>query len=114
MAKRNREEVQDIALYHMEKLNRRNPSEEAKTLKDELKEASLTPEERRKRMPPGEWYRDLKDAIAFDKKCMVPNRLYQWVSTKFKEDVEKMRLDGSTFVEVCKFIRSKESDFLNI
>lgn len=114
MGRRNGHEAQDIALHHMEKLNRRNENNNnEKTLKEQLDYANLSPEERRKRLPSGEWYRNLKD-VALGPKNTVGNRLYTWVTSKFKKEIEEMRTSGESYENVVRFIKSKNLDLLNI
>ena len=112
---RDKESMQDIALHHMDKINRRNQSDnKPKSLAEQLKEADLSPEERRKRMPSVEWYRDLRDMIFMGKgTAPVGNKLYEYVSAKYKKEIEDFRLTGAPYKDVLNFIRSKSDEYIN-
>lgn len=109
---RDREAAQDIALYHMEKLTRRNKDEAKKerSLKEQIDES---PTERRKNLPKVEWYKDVRDIVMLDKKCRVSNNLWNWVTVKYKEDIEKLRTSGAPYQEALTFAKDKETEFIN-
>ena len=111
---RDKEAMQDIALYHMEKLNRRNQGEnKVKTLAEQLEESKQSPTDRRKNMAPVEWYKDVRDIVLMNKKCRVGAGLWNWASVKYKADIEKMRMNGDTYESVLSFVKEKESDYIN-
>lgn len=111
---RDREAAQDIALYHMEKLNRNNKDViREKSLAEQLDELKQPSSERRKKLPSHEWYKDIRDIITQEKKCRVSANLWNWVTAKYKDEIEKMRTSGSDYNEVLAFARTKEEEFIN-
>lgn len=113
---RDKESMQDIALHHMDKINRRNQTDnKPKTLAEQLKEMELSPEERRKRMPSAEWYRDLRDQVYMGKgTAVVGKRLFEYVSAKYKKEIEAFRESGAPYKEVINFMKSKADEFINM
>ena len=113
---RDKESMQDIALHHMDKLNRRNQTEnKPKTLAEQLKESQLSPEERRKRMPAVEWHRDLAELVFMGKgTAPVSKRLFEYVRAKYKKEIEDFRLSGAPLKDVMSFIRSKSDEYINM
>jgi hypothetical protein len=111
---RDREAAQDIALYHMEKLNRNNRNETPrKTVKEQLAEAELPSSERRKRMPAVEWYKDARDIVSMSKNCRVSNGLWNWAIVKYKADIEKMRLNGDSYDMIFSYVKTLEMEYIN-
>lgn len=113
---RDKESMQDIALYHMDKMNRNNQSDnKPKSLAEQLKEAALPPEERRKRMPSTDWHRDLRDQVYMGKGSVtVGTRLFQYVMSKYKTEIEAYRESGVSYKEVINFIKSKSDEYINM
>ena len=114
MARRDKESMQDIALYNMDKTNRQNPGEtKVKTLAEQLKEDKMPPAERRKNLPSTEWYKDIKDIISMTKNCRISFNFWTWVSVKYKADIEVMRLNGDSYDTVIAFAKTKEMEYIN-
>lgn len=112
---RDKESMQDIALYHMDRVNRNNPSDnKPMTLAEQLKEAALSPEERRKRMPSGDWHRELRDEVYMRKGVSVGERLFQYVLANYKKEIEDIRLSGAHFKEAITFVKSKSDEYINL
>ena len=114
MARRDKEAMQDIALHHMDKINRQNQGEtQVKSLADQLKEAAKSPSDRRKNMPSTEWYKDIRDIISMTKNCRISFNFWNWVSVKYKADIEVMRLNGDAYDTVIAFAKTKEMEYIN-
>lgn len=112
MAK-SREDIQDIALYHMEKQNRRNREETKKvTLKEELEHLSLSPEDKRKRMSQRDWNIEVRE-YCLDSKNGCGANLLSWVQVKYKADFEKFKENGTAFNEILTFVKSKKEEHIN-
>jgi hypothetical protein len=116
MARRDKEAMQDIAMHHMEKIARNNPNEDKpKSLAEQLKEAALSPEERRKRMPAVDWHRELRDLVYMGKgPVSVGPRLFQYVTAKYKKEIEDIRVSGAHFKEAIAFCKSKADEYINM
>jgi hypothetical protein len=113
MARRNGNEVQDRLLVQMERISRRNPTDSTtKSLEEQLREADASPEEKQKRKTPRDWHRDLIDIVNKDRE--IGTKLFQWVSVKYKADIEKFRTEGAPYKEVLSFIRSKTMEYINL
>ena len=111
---RDKESMQDNALWAMEKINRQNPDTHKElSLAEQLKDLAKSPDQKRRELSKYDWTRDLQDYIAKDKRG-PGNRLYQYVTNKYKEDIEKFRASGAHYSEVCKFISSKGEEFMNM
>jgi hypothetical protein len=114
---KSREEMQDIALYHMEKANRRTRNE-AKT-EESLEEAvnrldkwdSMTPGERLKSLSWGDWLDGLQQALIKDRTWSQKN--YTFVTAKYQDELMKMHSEGTSYREVSQFIREKAVERLN-
>ena len=112
---RDKESMQDIAMHHMDKIVRNNPSDnKPKTLAEQLKEAALSPEERRKRMSSSEWHRELRDEVYMSKTVSVGTRLFQYVIAKYKKEIEAIRESGAPYREAIAFIKSKSDEYINM
>lgn len=111
---RDKESMQDNALWAMEKINRQNPDNGNKplTLAEQLKEMAKSPDQKRRELSKYDWTRDLQDHIAQDKRG-PGNKLYQYVTNRYKEEIEKFRASGAPYSEVSKFISSKGEEFMN-
>ena len=109
--------MQDIALYHMEKANRRTRNE-AKT-EESLEEAvnrldkwdSMTPGERLKSLSWGDWLDGLQQALIKDRTWSQKN--YTFVTAKYQAELMKMHSEGTSYREVSQFIREKAVERLN-
>jgi hypothetical protein len=114
---RSREEMQDIALYHMEKSNRRNKRDEnaPESLEEGLKRLekhnSMTPEERQKAKTWGEWCDGLQEFMLKNKTWSQKN--FSFVSTKYGKEMAQLHSDGVTYREVVAFIEEKAIERLN-
>jgi hypothetical protein len=115
---RSREEVQDIALYHMEKSNRRNKgaaSNEPESLEEGMnrldKLASMSPEERQRMKTWGDWCDDLRDFML--KNRTWSQRNYTFVMAKYNAEMMKFHADGTSYREVVSFIEEKSVERLN-
>ena len=109
--------MQDIALYHMEKANRRSrkdaPQEES------LQEAmarldkwdSMTPAERLKSLSWGDWLDGLQQALIKDRTWS--QKSYTFVTSKYEAELMKMHSEGTSYREVSQFIREKAVERLN-
>lgn len=112
MARRSKEDTQDIAIHHMDKLNRRNLTEiKQKTLAEQIEEADLPEAEKIRRMTQYNWNKSLQEAVLSDRNLAV--KLSEWCRTKFKGQFETFRKEGTSFREIVMFIKSKEEEYLN-
>ena len=114
---RSREEMQDIALYHMEKSNRRNKHEDnaPESLEEGLKRLekhdSMSPEEKQKAKTWGDWCDDLRDYMLKNKTWSQKN--FTFVSSKYGTEMAKLHSDGVSYREVVSFIEEKAVERLN-
>jgi hypothetical protein len=113
---RSKEDMQDIALYHMDKLNRRNVSEKPLTgkesLQQELEYANLSSSEKMRRKSNYDWELDLRDLV--NKKWSNINyKQFQWVLAKFKKEMKEFHEKGEPYTTVLAFVRDKQMDWMN-
>jgi hypothetical protein len=113
MARRSKEDAQDIAMHHMDKINRKNKNNESKSLslKDQLARQELSSTEKIKRMSIYDWNKTLEDKIRQSK--TVNERLGNYVKSVYKKEFERFRSEGTPFNEVIAFIFSKGEEYFN-
>ena len=113
-----REEMQDIALGHMDKINRRNktvtetPQEEYER---QVRESKWTPQQRMQNKSKYDWQKDLEEHIAklgFGGNG-VGRGLLSWCQNKFKTEFEGFHKNGNSYEEVVRFVKDKEIAYLN-
>lgn len=111
---RDKESMQDNAMWAMDKINKENPSSapREKTLAEMLTEEKKSPDQRRRELSKYDWSMNLKDFLFMDK-YGPGQRLIQYCSNKYKEEIEKLRTSGAPYKEVSKFMLSKGEEFLN-
>lgn len=108
---RDKESMQDIAMYHMDRINRNSaPTAKAKTLAEQIADSKKSPEQQRRESSKYDWEHDLRDICT---KKGVSEKLKQYVSFKYKTDMEKFHEAGSSFNEVISFINSKQEEHMN-
>lgn len=114
---RSREEMQDIALYHMEKSNRRNKRDDnaPETLEEGLKRFekhnNMTPEEKQKAKTWGDWCDDLQTFMLKNKTWSQKN--FTFVSAKYGKELAQLHAEGAPYREVVTFIQEKAVERLN-
>ena len=110
---RDKESMQDIAMYHMDKLNRQNTSvNKIKTLAEQLAEFNKSPEQLRRESSYYDWSKDLKEACDSDK--FGPSGPYfLFVTARYKKEMEEFHSKGTPFKEIIFFIKSKEEEYIN-
>ena len=108
---RDKESMQDIAMYHMDRINRNSgPTEKAKTLAEQIAESKRSPEQKRRESSKYDWEHDLRDH------CLskgVSEKLKSFVSFRYKAQIEEFHQKGSSFNEVVTFINSKMEEYMN-
>lgn len=110
---RDKESMQDIALYHMDKMNRNSAATaKPKTLAEQLADLERTPEQIRRESSHYDWHHDLRD-FCVKMKHGPGDKLIQFVLSKYKTDMEQFHKKGSNFKEVAIFIQSKLEEFMN-
>lgn len=108
---RDKESMQDIALYHMERMNRNNPTNtKEKTLAEQIADSKKSPEQQRRESSTYDWEHDLRDLCT---KKGVSEKLKQYVSFKYKAEMKQFHEAGSSFNEVIMFINSKQEEHMN-
>ena len=124
MAK-SREDMQNIALYHMDKLNRRTQGERdnrpptlEEQLKEEARRKNLTPEQRRAEKPWGEWciaFRDhLESRETRLKWTTFSQKFIGWVMVKHKAELEEYHRKGTAFSEFMPWLIDKQMVHMNL
>lgn len=112
---RDKQAMQDNAMWAMDKINRENPTTARKepTMAEMLAEDRKPADQKRRELPKHVWTRELQDFITMDKHG-PGNRLVSYVNAKYKADIEAFRTSGAPYSDVTKFIRSKSEELLNL
>jgi hypothetical protein len=124
MAK-SREEMQDIALYHMDKMNRRTQGQrenKPKSLQEEWNEMErwnkLTPEQRNQETPWGEYLRNLKDWMnsrdGGRRHGIFTDRFYSWLTSARKKELMEYHAKGTQFKDMAAWIKDMSEIHINI
>lgn len=116
---RSKEDSQDIAMYHMEKIMRQNktvntPKTSLESFQEEEAWKKMTPEEKMKQKSPYDWERDLRDELLLTRKHGVGQKQYSWVMTKYKHKMNEFREKGVSLSEVISFIKEKQLEYMNL
>lgn len=124
MAK-SREEMQDIALYHMDKMNRRTQGErenKPQTLEEQMKELdrknSLTPEQRLAELPWGDWNRSLMDWLqsreTHRKYGAFTSKFFTWLSRAKRAELEEHHRKGTKFSDMVPWMKDMQMIHMNL
>jgi hypothetical protein len=114
MAK-SREEVQDIALYHMEKLSRRVGSDRENRPLNLAEQLEKVEREKKQGAAGVEWY----DWLEIVKRRMKENRVhvaekaFTFVTQKYRTEMEKIKANG-TVREAMIFVEDRAIEWMNI
>lgn len=112
MARMSKEDAQDVAMHHMDKISKRNPgSTRELSLREQIEAASVSPTEKMKKMSQYNWNRDLDDAILRDRDCNAI--LANHVKAAHKKEFIKFKENGTSFREIISFIKSLEQELLD-
>lgn len=111
------EEMQDIALRQMEKINRRNRETSdsvslASQLEKEKKWNKMSLQEKLKSLSRPDWNYQFKKFLD-SKKTNVGDRMLNWVTQRYKKQFDKFHEEGTPFSEVLEFVQSKHTEFIN-
>lgn len=111
--------MQDIALYHMEKLNRRNKVvEKTETLAEQIKRMDdwhkLTPTEKLKHMPYSDWLVKLKEHLVLGRQSIVPGRCFDWMTMKRKTQLQEFHANGTSFTEIAAWAKEMSLVYMNL
>jgi hypothetical protein len=110
---RDKESMQDIALYHIDRINRANPTTaKSQSLSQQLNELKKTPEQIRKESTTYDWVHNLRD-YCVNMRFGPGARLVEYVQFKYKEKMQFFHESGASFKEVTSFILSKEEEHMN-
>lgn len=110
--RKSKEEAQDNALHHMEKLLRNNktPEKREKSLAEQLKDLddynALSPSEKLKRMDWSDWTRALEKFIIDDKRKCSTYRFRGFMS-KDRKRFEEWHSKGTLFTEILRWIEDQ-------
>lgn len=111
---RDKEAAQDIALYHMEKSNRNNPTtDKPKSLAEQLAELKKTPEQLRRESTWYDWSKDLKEFGDRIKTGGPGEKLTGYVMARHRDKIEEFWKSGARFQEVINYINSFAEELLN-
>lgn len=124
MAK-SREEMQDIALYHMEKLNRRTKGDRDNTpqsLEEQFKELTrvnnLTPEQRMKEKSWEEWSYDLRRWMESRETARryttFTTRFTGWVFQARKTELQKFHSEGTAYKDMADWLQDMQMVHMNL
>jgi hypothetical protein len=124
MAK-SREEMQDIALYHMDKLNRRTPGErdnKPKSLEEEWKAMDrwnkLSPEQRNQETPWGDWQINLRDWLnnreGGRRHGVFTDRFYGWLCSARKKELMEYHAKGTQYKDMVTWIKEMAEYHINV
>lgn len=114
MAK-SREEVQDIALYHMEKLSRRVGSERENrvvSLAEQLSRAEGLANQSTSQMDFGDWREALQRKLKENRKG-ISGRAFEFVTRKYRKQLEEIK-DRGSWNEAFLFVEEKAIEWMNI
>jgi hypothetical protein len=123
MAK-SREEVQDIALNHMDRINRNTQGERVvknPSLKEQLDEekrrAGLSESEKLKELDWSEWSRKLRDWLTnreMSRRHTFTERFLQWIWARHKPQLEQFHQTGTTYTEMLPWFSDKQMEHINL
>ena len=117
-----REQMQDIALGQMDKINRRTKGQRDNTpmsLADQLKAAekiqNMSPAERRASLSFEDWRYHLNNFI-LENKYRYPIALASmtWIYRKYGEVMEEFHQNGETWQTVAQWLVDKQTEHMNM
>jgi hypothetical protein len=119
MAK-SREEVQDIALYHIDKLNKKHPGarkDVEPTLSEQIKALDewekKTPSEKLSATPYKEWLENMRMYFIKGKKHTFTQRFWNWVDKKHRSELEDFHKKGISYNEMSAWLEDRVIDHMN-
>ncbi len=120
---RSKEEMQDIALYHMEKQNRHSKGERINptpTLAEQLAELErskkMSRSEKLREMTPQEWNYELK---TWTRKKEIQNRygfggnFTSWLFSHKRKKLDEFHTKGTTFTEMVPWLKEMQEEYIN-
>ena len=124
MAK-SREEMQDIALYHMDKMNRRTKGERDNrppTLEEQLAEEErrkhLTPEQKMKEMTYQEWAFELREWMGkretHRRYTTFSSKFSSWLFTARRNELVAYHEKGTVFTDLANWLQDMQMVHMNL
>jgi len=100
--------------YNDAKRYQSSPGNKPQSLAEQLAEFNKSPEQKRREQPRHEWFKDLYHYLNTSREITCSISLFNFVSSKYRDDFDKFHTTGAKFSEIIKFVNNKADELREI